>query len=164
MEPFYDRLTGLGYDIWIDKDGIESGDAFKKTILRAIKSSRCVVFFSSANSNASDWTAKEIGVAVKNRIPIIPVRIDGSDYNEEVQFDLVNLDYTDYSKTEERENQLEKFLRSIKNAGLYLEVFNILGINNVSSYIWVTDINNIRTAVPNYLTPRLINLKLAVEW
>lgn len=114
MEPFYDRLTGLGYDVWIDKDGIESGDAFKKTILRAIKSSRCVVFFSSANSNASDWTAKEIGVAVKNRIPIIPVRIDGSDYNEEVQFDLVNLDYTDYSKTEERENQLEKFLRSIK--------------------------------------------------
>ena len=114
MEPFYDRLTGLGYDVWIDKDGIESGDAFKKTILRAIKASRCVVFFSSANSNASDWTAKEIGVAVKNKIPVIPVRFDDSDYNEDVQFDLINLDFTDYSKPEERDQQQEKFIRSIK--------------------------------------------------
>ena len=56
------------------------------------------------------------------------------------------------------------FLRSIKSAGLFLEVFNILGINNVSSYMWITDINNTMTAVPNYLTPRLINLKLAVEF
>lgn len=56
------------------------------------------------------------------------------------------------------------FLRSIKNAGLFLEVFNILGINNTSSYLWVTDINNTMTPVPNYLTPRLINLKLAVEF
>ena len=114
VEPFYDGLTALGYDIWIDKDGIESGDAFKKTILRAIKSSRCVVFFSSCNSNVSEWTAKEIGVAVKSQIPIIPVRFDDSDYNEDVQFDLINLDFTDYSKPEERERQMSRFLRSIR--------------------------------------------------
>ena len=57
-----------------------------------------------------------------------------------------------------------KFLRSIKNAGIFLEVFNILNINNVSSYLWVTDINNTMTAVPNYLTCRTINLKLAMNF
>ena len=56
------------------------------------------------------------------------------------------------------------FLRSIANAGIFLEVFNILNINNVSSYLWVTDISNNMIAVPNYLTGRTINLKLAVEW
>ena len=114
VKPFYERLTELGYEVWIDKDGIESGDAFKKVILKAIKSSRCLVFFSSENSNSSKWTAKEIGVAVKKEIPIIPVLFDKSDYNEEVEFDLVNLDYTDCSNQEEREQQLKRFLESIK--------------------------------------------------
>lgn len=52
----------------------------------------------------------------------------------------------------------------IKNCWLSLEVFNLLGINNVSSYMWVTDIYNIQYAVPNYLTPRQINLKLVAEF
>lgn len=54
-------------------------------------------------------------------------------------------------------------LSYIRNCWLSLEVFNLLGINNVSSYMWVTDIYNIQYAVPNYLTPRQINLKLVVE-
>lgn len=41
-----------------------------------------------------------------------------------------------------------------------LEIFNLLQISNVVSYQWVTDINGKEYAVPNYLTPRLINLKL----
>lgn len=57
-----------------------------------------------------------------------------------------------------------KFVRAIKTAGIYLEVFNLLGISNVSSYTWVADLNNVLYAVPDYLTPRLINLKFAVEF
>lgn len=55
-------------------------------------------------------------------------------------------------------------LRFVRNCWLNLEVFNLLGINNVSSYMWVTDIYNIQYAVPNYLTPRQINLKLIAEF
>ncbi len=55
-------------------------------------------------------------------------------------------------------------LSYIKNCWLSLEVFNLFGISNVSSYMWVTDIYNIQYAVPNYLTPRQINLKLNVEF
>lgn len=54
-------------------------------------------------------------------------------------------------------------LSYIKNCWLSLEIFNLLGISNVSSYMWVTDIYNIQYAVPNYLTPRQINLKLVME-
>ena len=60
VQHFVDKLMDLGYSVWIDKDGIESGDAFKKVIVRAIKEARCVVFFSSVDSNSSRWTAKEI--------------------------------------------------------------------------------------------------------
>lgn len=54
-------------------------------------------------------------------------------------------------------------LSYVKNCWLSLEIFNLLGISNVSSYMWVTDVYNIQYAVPNYLTPRQINLKLVVE-
>jgi hypothetical protein len=55
-------------------------------------------------------------------------------------------------------------LRVIDNAWLSFEVFNLFDISNTVSYIWVKDINNREYAVPNYLTPRQINLKLIVEF
>jgi hypothetical protein len=55
-------------------------------------------------------------------------------------------------------------LRRIDNAWLSFEVFNLFDISNTVSYIWVKDINNREYAVPNYLTPRLLNLKLIVEF
>ena len=45
-----------------------------------------------------------------------------------------------------------------------LEVFNLLQINNTISYLWVKDVTNTVFAVPNYLTGRLVNLKLAVRF
>ncbi len=55
-------------------------------------------------------------------------------------------------------------LSYIKNCWISLEIFNLLGVNNVNSYMWVTDVYNIQYAVPNYLTPRQINLKLITEF
>ena len=37
---------------------------------------------------------------------------------------------------------------------------NLLGINNVNSYYWITDITGTQFAVPNYLTGRQLNLRL----
>lgn len=55
-------------------------------------------------------------------------------------------------------------LKNFKNMWVSLEVFNLLQIYNTVSYIWIKDINNRQYAVPNYLTPRLLNLKLIVEF
>jgi hypothetical protein len=55
-------------------------------------------------------------------------------------------------------------LRHVKNMWLSLEVFNLLQVNNTVSYIWIKDVNNQQYAVPNYLTPRQLNLKLLVEF
>lgn len=46
---------------------------------------------------------------------------------------------------------------------LGLDCFNLLGISNVNSYLWVTDISNVQYAVPNYLTGRLINARLSIR-
>lgn len=44
-----------------------------------------------------------------------------------------------------------------------LEVFNLLQINNTVSYLWISDVSNRMYAVPNYLTPRQLNLKLHID-
>jgi len=51
-------------------------------------------------------------------------------------------------------------LRAFTSMWITLEVFNLLQISNTISYLWITDINGRQYAVPNYLTPRMFNLKL----
>lgn len=52
----------------------------------------------------------------------------------------------------------------VRNIWLGLDCFNIFGLNNVSSYYWVTDITNQQYAVPNYLTGRMINGRILIEF
>lgn len=51
----------------------------------------------------------------------------------------------------------------IKNVWLGMDCLNLFGINNVSSYYWITDVTNQQYAVPNYLTGRQINARISVE-
>lgn len=57
----------------------------------------------------------------------------------------------------------KSFMHHINSFWLSFEVFNLLDINNTVSYTWIRDITNRQYAVPNYLTPRLFNLKLVVK-
>jgi hypothetical protein len=56
------------------------------------------------------------------------------------------------------------FFRNIKSMWITAEVFNLLEINNTISYLWIKDISNDMYAIPNYLTSRLINVKLITQF
>jgi hypothetical protein len=51
----------------------------------------------------------------------------------------------------------------LKNIWLGIDAFNLLDINNVNSYYWVSDVSNNNYAVPNYLTGRQINARILIE-
>lgn len=74
VKRFADELGKAGYTIWMDIDGIETGDEFKSKIVSAIKDSALFLFFSSKDSNVSEWTVKEVNVAVNLKKQIIPVK------------------------------------------------------------------------------------------
>jgi hypothetical protein len=57
-----------------------------------------------------------------------------------------------------------KAFDQIKDMWLSLEVFNLLGINNTISYLWVANNSGDLFGVPNYLTKRKLNLKLTVKF
>ena len=52
----------------------------------------------------------------------------------------------------------------LRNVWLGVDAFNLLGINNVNSYYWITDTENHRYGVPNYLTGRRINARILIEF
>ena len=115
VDEFVNRLESEGVRVWIDRDGVESGDAFKRVIVNAIKESALFMFFSSESSNTSPWTTKEVSIAVHYEKPIIPIKIDQTVYSEDIEFDLVNLDYIDYTDPAMRQPMMEKLVRTIKS-------------------------------------------------
>lgn len=65
---------------------------------------------------------------------------------------------------EEREFKQKNFFNNLKEMWVFIEVFNLLQIQNTVSYTWVQDVTGNRYAVPNYLTNRQINLRLQIRF
>lgn len=54
--------------------------------------------------------------------------------------------------------------KTIREMWIGVDVFNLLQINNVISYLWVKDFNNTTYGVPNYLTGRRLNVRLVAAF
>lgn len=55
-------------------------------------------------------------------------------------------------------------LRHVKDLWLSLEVFNLINLNNTVDYTWVQDVQGRYYGIPEFLTPRRINLKLIARF
>jgi hypothetical protein len=57
-----------------------------------------------------------------------------------------------------------KFNRTFDSGSISLEVFNLLGVNNIINHQWVQDVNGRQYGIPTYLTGRRINLRLSLTF
>lgn len=64
------------------------------------------------------------------------------------------------SRLKEKWKQKKSPLKNFNSFDLSMEVFNLLGINNTVSYLWIKDVTNRTYGVPNFLTNRLINIRM----
>lgn len=55
-------------------------------------------------------------------------------------------------------------LRHVKDLWISLEVFNLINLNNTVDYTWVQDVQGRYYGIPEFLTPRRINLKLIARF
>ena len=53
--------------------------------------------------------------------------------------------------------------KHIKNIWIHADIFNLLNVDNVNSYYWVTTIDGQQFASPNYLTKFMFNVRLTVD-
>ena len=80
---------------WIDKQDIYAGGEFLGDIVQAIRKCKITLFISSAHSNNSIYTAKEVAMAFNEGKYIIPYRIDASSFNKNLELVLCDLNWMD---------------------------------------------------------------------
>lgn len=76
----------------------------------------------------------------------------------------VDLGFSYHAKSEKKQLKGKNPLNTFNNIWVSLEVFNLLQINNVISYIWIEDVTGRNYAVPNFLTSRQLNLKIHFDF
>lgn len=80
---------------WVDTNKIEPGNEFMGTIVDAIENSTITLFISSADSNKSIYTAKEVALAFNSGKYIIPFKIDNSSFSKHLQFVMTDLNWVE---------------------------------------------------------------------
>lgn len=76
----------------------------------------------------------------------------------------VDIGFSYQALKEEKKEQRKKMGRYIKSIWISLEVWNLLGINNTVSYLWVQGVTGNQYAVPNYLTNRQLNVRTVIAF
>ncbi|MCQ2191711.1 MAG: toll/interleukin-1 receptor domain-containing protein [Paludibacteraceae bacterium] len=121
--PIVDEIERNGFDCWIDKNGIESGDQFKNVILDAIDGCEIFIYMLSANTLASDWCQKEFNYANGFK-KIIPVLLKGAKENRRLMFDFSTLDCIDIYDSVQKEKFIRDLKRLVGNTGKNVIVSN----------------------------------------
>lgn len=107
-----DILKSAGISYWRDVDGTYSGQNFKGVIARAIHGSHTVFFLSSKSSNASGNVVGEIGAAIHFRKNIVPIKLDDTEYHDNLLMDMLYLDDIDIRRLGQ-EKAAEKMCRVV---------------------------------------------------
>lgn len=74
-----DDLRRHGFDAWAD-DRIDYGTYWWRVVVQAIRASAALVVVMTPASEKSDWTQKEIMVALRERKPIFPLLLRGEGF------------------------------------------------------------------------------------
>lgn len=106
-------LSEAGYRCWMDMDEVAFGDNFVESITSAVRSSKCMIYFSSEHSNKSKWTERELIYAKTVGVKILPIKLDDTPYSNRIMFELGNISWFE-SSLNKRED-LEKLLDIVRH-------------------------------------------------
>ena len=108
-------LSEHNIDVWIDREKLDPGVTFASIIANSINDCDYFLFLSSSNSNSSEWTLREISMAIDYAKTVIPVRLDDSRYADPVALYLASIQYIDWVELGEQES-LKRIINRIQGA------------------------------------------------
>jgi hypothetical protein len=107
------KLESRKIRCWIAPRDVPAGLPYAAALIKAINTSRIVVLILSADSNKSVHVLREVGEAVDNAIPILPLRIEDIEPSEEMRYYIKSLHWLD-ALSPPRERHLEKLVDSVQ--------------------------------------------------
>lgn len=97
---FVDRLVrsleGIGFDCWIDREGIEGGAKWREKISHSIRECQAFVLVVSHDSMNSSIVAQEMSLAEFHGRPIIPLMYEVCDLTPGIDLQLQGLHWVDF--------------------------------------------------------------------
>lgn len=95
VHKYVDLLRSYGYKVWMDTSSLPSGHEFAEKIVEAIENTKVFLFFSSKNSNDSQWTQGEVIAAINSHKVIVPIKIDNSPFGRKIMLMMLPLNHID---------------------------------------------------------------------
>lgn len=95
VDEICELLNENAISFWRDVRQIDPGSKFMGDIVDAIKNCKITLFISSANSNNSIYTAKEVALAFNEGKHIIPYKIDSSSFSKNMQLLFSDINCTE---------------------------------------------------------------------
>ena len=90
------ELDPRGFPVWLDRDAIGGGAAWRAAISQAIRDCAAFLVVLSPQAVASKNVAKELSLADEHGRPIIPVRFQECAIPSDVEYQLAGLQWVDF--------------------------------------------------------------------
>lgn len=89
-EEIKQKLESCRISCWMAPKSIPPGSDYGTEIPKAIKKCKIFLLILSENSQNSKWVPKELDMAIKHDLKVIPFQIDNSAINDRFEFSLIN--------------------------------------------------------------------------
>jgi hypothetical protein len=117
-ETICDALQSRGYPCWIACRDVGPGENFQEAIVKAIRSAKLMILVFTSNANNSDEIKKEVVLAGRHRVTVVPVRVEDVVPNDALAYEFATRQWIDLFKDWERNiEQLTLRIASIVTDG-----------------------------------------------
>jgi hypothetical protein len=127
------------------------------------------LYFQDYLPNSPDYKVS-LNFLYGSRLPYGSINRDRYDDSYRLSpYRRVDIGFSKILKKENAQLGEKNPFRNFRTIWLSAEIFNLLGINNTVSYLWVRTVSNQESvpgvfAVPNYLTNRRFNVKITAKF
>ncbi|MGD0418720.1 MAG: toll/interleukin-1 receptor domain-containing protein [Xanthobacteraceae bacterium] len=113
-------LEARGLDCWISSRDVHPGENFQEAIVKTLRAARVMVLVFTSNANDSDEIKKELVLAGRYRVTIVPVRVEDVVPNDAFSYEFATRQWIDLFRNWEEEiemlaTQIGHVLRTAKS-------------------------------------------------
>jgi TIR domain len=121
-ETICKALESRGQSCWISCRDVGAGENFQEAIVRALREAKVMLLVFTSNANNSDEIKKELVLAGRHQVTVVPVRVEDVVPNDAFSYEFATRQWIDLFKNWEQEiellsSRLEHILQAPKPAG-----------------------------------------------
>jgi len=105
-ETIYRALEVRGCKCWISCRDVHPGENFQEAIVKALRSAQVMVLVFTSNANNSEEIKKELVLAGRHHVTVVPVRVEDVVPNDAFSYEFATRQWVDLFRDWEREIEL----------------------------------------------------------